>query len=67
MVDKINLEILADGTISVTTDGISSQNHQSADDFLETLEDLMGGKLEIKKKKRHHSHLVGKRKVTHSH
>lgn len=67
MTDKIHLEILADGTISVQTDGISSQNHKNADEFLDELEDLLGGDRVIKKRPRAHAHVVRGKKVTHTH
>ena len=69
VVDKINLEILSDGTISVDFDSYSSQNHQNADDFLDELEDLLGSKPVIRKRKRvgRHTHIKNGRKITHSH
>jgi hypothetical protein len=67
--DKINLEILADGTICVDFDSYSSQNHVNADQFLDELEDLMGSKPIIRKKKRAHQHVHVKngQKIVHSH
>jgi hypothetical protein len=53
MTDSIQYEILEDGTISVTTDGISGTNHKSADELLEGLADLLGGPVKIKKRKGH--------------
>lgn len=43
MADILNVKILDDGTIQVTTDKISQKNHASADDFLEELELMLGG------------------------
>ncbi len=67
--DKINLEILADGTISIDFDSYSSQNHQNADQFLDELEDLMGSRPVIRKKKRvgQHVHVKNGQKIVHSH
>jgi hypothetical protein len=50
--DNIHFEILEDGTISVTTDGISGTNHLSADKLLAQLGELMGGAVSIKKRSR---------------
>lgn len=67
--DKINIEVLSDGTISVDFDSYSSQNHQNADDFLDELEDLMGSRPIIRKRKRvgRHVHVKNGVKVEHSH
>ena len=50
--DAIHFEILEDGTISVTTDGISGTNHLSADKLLSQLGEFMGGEVNIKKRSR---------------
>ena len=67
--DKINIEILADGTISLDFGSYASQNHQNADDFLDELEDLMGSKPIVRKKKRAHQHVHVKngQRIVHSH
>lgn len=60
MNDTIKWEILEDGTISVTTDAISGENHKSADELLESLADMVGGSVEVKKRKGHvHRHVHG--------
>lgn len=41
--DSITVEILKDGTVKFTTPKISGANHQSADAFLKTTADLLGG------------------------
>lgn len=65
---KINLEVLADGTICVDFDAYHGQAHKSADEFLEELEDLLGSRpVVVKRKKRGHSHVVHGRKITHTH
>jgi hypothetical protein len=38
--DIMKIEILADGTIKIETDGISQVNHRSADEFLDEIEEL---------------------------
>ena len=43
MADEMVVEILEDGTISVQTSEISEKNHVSADQFLDDLEEAMGG------------------------
>lgn len=55
------IEIEEDGTISVTTDGISGTNHVSADQFLKDLEKLTGGGRTTKKRNKYgyaHTHIV---------
>jgi len=66
--DTIKYEILEDGTITTETDKVSGKNHQSADELLDQLADMMGGKIEIKKKQGHvhtHSHTHGGHHHTH--
>lgn len=48
--DRIEWEILEDGTISVKTPGISGTNHVSADQLLKEIAKMAGG--EHKKTKR---------------
>jgi len=57
MTDTIKWEILEDGTVSITTDGISGTNHVSADELLESLGDMLGGDVKIEERKGHiHKH-----------
>ena len=56
MADKMNIEILEDGTISVKTDGVSKTNHQSADEFLADVKKFAGGDTETQKKRQGHVH-----------
>ena len=68
MADTIKIEILEDGTISITTDGISGQNHVSADQFLNAITKNAGGERNTTKRKDktafHHHHETG---VIHAH
>ena len=66
MPDTMKIEILQDGTISITTDKISGTNHVSAEEFLRGVEKLSGGTRETQKRKSKfaHSHSHG---VVHSH
>lgn len=41
--DQINVEILDDGTVSVSTDSISDAAHFSADQLLDEIAELVGG------------------------
>ena len=43
MADKIEIEILEDGKIKITTEGISKANHCNADELLGEIEKLAGG------------------------
>ena len=64
MADKMKMEILEDGTITVETDGVSGKNHKSADEFLDMIEEMTGGGRETKKRAKAHKH---KHSVPHSH
>lgn len=68
--DKIRYEVLEDGTITIDTEGISGKNHLSADQMLEALAEMIGGKVEVKHKHGHlaaHSHSHGDIGHRHSH
>ncbi len=68
MSDNIRIEILADGTIRIETDGISPANHVSADEFLAYLEELTGGGRKRRKRERTSMvHKHGGLKHTHNH
>lgn len=67
MSDKIDITIEEDGTVTVETDGISDQNHMSADEFLRDVEKLVGGERVTKKKRHVHRHVVGGLRVKHRH
>lgn len=55
--DAINIEVLADGTIKVTTDQVSMPNHQNAEEFLRFMAELAGGKqTRVRKAGAHHHH-----------
>lgn len=56
MEDKINIEILEDGRIKVTTDQIGQANHTCADKLLEEIARLMGGEVIKEKRKVAHTH-----------
>lgn len=68
MPDTMQIEILEDGTISVSTDKISAQNHVSADEFLSQVEELAGGERVVTKKKNKFAHVhTHNHGVVHSH
>ena len=48
--DQIKIEITEDGTIKFSTDSISQANHVAADEFLETIQNMMGGETKSKQK-----------------
>ena len=54
--DKIKINILEDGTVSIDTDNISPTNHMSADEFISKIETLVGIKTETRKKARYSTH-----------
>lgn len=43
MADILNVEVLPDGTLKITTDVVSMQNHMAAEAFLRESSRLMGG------------------------
>jgi hypothetical protein len=65
--DKINIEILEDGQLKITTDSISSVNHCSADELLKMISDLMGGTTTKTKIRHGHTHAVNGTTIKHSH
>ena len=68
MSDQMKIEILEDGTISVSTDKISGTNHVSADEFLKEVAKLAGGTRTTEKKKNHfHTHEHGGKVYAHAH
>lgn len=50
--DIIQFEVLEDGTLKITTDEISGENHMNAEEFLKWLAQELGG--EVKRVKRGH-------------
>lgn len=49
--DKIDIEILEDGTLSVSTDGFKTSNHVSADELVDELISEIGGDVRKSQKK----------------
>jgi hypothetical protein len=41
--DQINVEVLEDGTVSVSTESISAAAHFSADQLLDEIAEMVGG------------------------
>jgi len=41
--DVMKVEILDDGTVSIQSKEISEKNHMSADELLDSIEDMVGG------------------------
>lgn len=56
MNDIINIEILEDGRIKITTDKIGQANHTCADNLLEEIARLMGGEVIRAKRSMAHTH-----------
>jgi hypothetical protein len=55
--DVLEIEILDDGTIKITTPNISNANHKAADDFVALIATLAGGKVEKQRGKHGHGHV----------
>ena len=67
MGDIMKIEVLPDGRVKVITDSVSMANHMSAEKFLKTAKDFLGGiqTREHRKGFSHiHTHADG---TTHSH
>lgn len=54
--DKIEITILADGTIKTVTDEIGEVNHQNAEAFLRTMSQMLGGELTQQRRREAHEH-----------
>lgn len=54
--DKIEIEILPDGTLKMTTDRVSMPNHTNTERLIEEIIKGMGGQVERKRKAGHHHH-----------
>jgi hypothetical protein len=55
--DSIKIEVLADGTLKVTTDKVSAANHMNADQFLKHMARLAGGETTITRNPHAHGHV----------
>lgn len=65
--DRMKIEILADGTIRIDSDGISLPNHQAAEAFVRDAATLAGGTTEIKHKHGAKGHVHQHGQQTHTH
>ncbi len=63
--DKIEIEVLSDGTLKISTDKVSMPNHANAEALLREIITGMGGKVDRKRKLNHHHHNHGEN--THEH
>jgi hypothetical protein len=68
--DKLEVEILDDGTLKITSGKVSMQNHMNAEAFLRDMGRMCGGKVERKQRKgvtaHSHSHDHGNTFHTHN-
>ena len=55
--DRISMRILEDGTISVSTDAISAENHVQAEELINSTFEELGGERQVVQRKPHlHPH-----------
>lgn len=54
--DKIQIEILEDGTIKVQTSNVSAPNHQNAEQFLKFMAELANGGSQTRERVGHAHH-----------
>lgn len=66
MADKIDCEILLDGTLRWQSGKISAKNHQLFDEFMEQLDDIIGEVKSTEKLKHSHVHVNEEQKL-HQH
>lgn len=57
--DEMEIEILEDGTIKLTTGVVGPANHRNADELLVFLAKLMGGDRKVARRKEAHAHSHG--------
>ena len=55
--DTIEIEILDDGTVKVTTDPISGPNHLNAEQFLAFMARTLGGTTQTNRRRETHRHI----------
>lgn len=63
MKDRMEIEILDDGSIKVSTDQISGPNHMNAEALQRFLAESMGGKVEKVRKGHAHKHSHSKETI----
>ncbi|MDE2106355.1 MAG: hypothetical protein KGL39_54570 [Patescibacteria group bacterium] len=56
MADEIDVEVLADGSLKITTDRISGPNHLSAEKLLRDLEEIAATPAQKVRRGRTHTH-----------
>lgn len=56
MADIMNIEVLADGALKITTDKVSAANHMNAEAFLRDASKMMGGIVDRIRKPHSHIH-----------
>ncbi len=49
--DYIDIEFLPDGTVRITTPGISASNHRAADEAIKMIQGLLGGNVVVTRNK----------------
>ena len=63
--DIINIHIEDDGTITITTAGISGEVHKTAEEFLKMMTAELGARVETHQHKpQHHNHVSTKSRST---
>ena len=65
MADSMDIEILPDGSVKVTTSKISGPNHMNAEALLRDMGKELGGKTTRTRRKEGHTHTHGRQ--THRH
>jgi len=62
-IDIMDIEILDDGVVKVKTQGISDENHMSADELLDLLEEELGGQRQVTQLKKKRNHIKERRRI----
>lgn len=65
--DEIEIEILEDGTIKISTDKISDANHVNAEQFIRAIAEELGADVTTTRKRTGHTHHHHSHTHKHSH
>ena len=56
--DTIDIEILDDGTVKITTGAISAPNHKNADEMIRAIQAAVGGDVTTERRRSTHTHVT---------
>lgn len=59
--DELQVEILEDGTVKISSDLVSQANHATADKLLSELARMLGGSVTVRRKAQHNVQPTGQK------